>query len=57
MSKYEYKIFEVSVRVFNTFKFEKEYGGGILAEGISGINDELLFVVAYEIVEDEDDKR
>ena len=56
MSKYEYKVFEVSDRAFNTFKFEKPYRRGLLADGISGLNGELLFVVGYKIKEGENEQ-
>lgn len=55
MSKYQYEVYEVSKEVFNQMKIGDVYNNGQIAEGIGGLDNELLFVVGYEIGEDEDE--
>ena len=54
MSKYMYDVVEVSKEFFNKIKIGDKHRGGVIAEGISGLDDDLLLIVAYKIVEDED---
>ena len=54
MSKYMYDVIEVSKEFFNKMKIGDKHRGGVVAEGLGGLDDELLLVIGYEIVEDED---
>ena len=52
MRKYYYEVVEVSKEVFNKMKIGDVYADGQIAEGIGGVDNELLLVVAYAIGED-----
>ena len=52
MSKYMYDVIEVSKEFFNEMKIGDKHRGGVIAEGLGGLDDELLLIVAYKIVED-----
>ena len=54
MSKYIYEVYEVSKEVFNKTTIGAPYKGGQIADGIGGLDNELLLIVGYEIGEDED---
>ena len=53
MSKYEYEVVGVSKEFFNKMKIGDEYQGGIIVDGIGGLDNELLLVIGYEIVEED----
>ena len=57
MSKYMYDVVEVSKEFFNKMKIGDKHRGGVVAEGLGGLDDELLLVIGYEIVGDKDDPK
>ena len=56
MNKYQYEVYEVSDINFQRLHIGDKYKGGVVAEGIGGLANEHLLIVAYEIVENEDEQ-
>ena len=53
MIRYCYEIHEMlDEMIFGEMKIGDHHFGGVVADGVGGLNDEMLVVVAYEI-EDE----